>query len=159
MTSVLVWVGNVAAHEMISYLKDGEWQTSYCPSYIYSIYVAYWMPLPEKPKEWEMCVYESDKIMEHPDYDDAVDALAEGIREGTRLVIDCLGIRVNLAELESWGEYALLRRKMYGGFTSTRLYRLLFPHRHRRLYRAYIDAQLNVQQEFLVKVLDSSAEV
>jgi hypothetical protein len=88
--------------------------------------------------------------MERPDYTAAVDALAEGIREGTRRIIDCLGIRV---ELESWGEYERLRRKMYGGFTSTRLYRLLFPRRYKRLYRAYIDAQLEMQHEFLVKVL------
>jgi hypothetical protein len=91
--------------------------------------------------------------MTHPDYAAAVDALAEGIREGTRRIIDCLGIRVELAELESWGEYERLRRKMYGGFTSTRLYRLLFPRRYKRLYRAYIDAQLEMQHEFLVKVL------
>jgi hypothetical protein len=91
--------------------------------------------------------------MSHLDYAVAVDALAEGVREGTRRIIDCLGIRVELAELESWGEYERLRRKMYSGFTSTRLYRLLFPRRYRWLYRAYIDAQLEMQQEFLVKVL------
>jgi len=55
--------------------------------------------------------------------------------------------------MESWGEYERLRRKMYGGFTSTYLYRLLFPRRYKRLYRAYIDAQLAVQQEFINKVL------
>lgn len=96
--------------------------------------------------------------MEHPDYASAVDALAEGVREGTRRIIDCLGIRVNLADLESWGEYEHLRRKMHGGFTGTRLYRLLFPRRYRRLYRTYIDAQLRVQQEFLNKVLDLATE-
>ena len=58
-----------------------------------------------------------------------------------------------LAELESWGEYERLSRKMYGGPTSTRLYRLLFPRRYKQLYRAYIDAQLAIQQEFLEKVL------
>jgi hypothetical protein len=91
--------------------------------------------------------------MEHPDYATAVDALAEGIRNQTRLVIDCLGIRVNLAEMESWGEYERLRRKMHGGFTSTPLYRFLFPRRYRRFYRAYINAQLRIQQEFINKVL------
>lgn len=91
--------------------------------------------------------------MEHPDYDAAVDALAEGVRNQTRLIIDCLGIRVKLADLESWGEYELLRRKMHGGFTGTRLYRSLFPRRYRRLYQAYLDAQLRVQQEFLNEVL------
>ena len=91
--------------------------------------------------------------MEHPDYAAAIDALAEGVREGTRRIIDCLGIRVALAELESWGEYERLRRKMRGGFTGTRLYRLLFPRRYRRLWQAYIDAQLKVQQEFLDRVL------
>ena len=91
--------------------------------------------------------------MEHPDYATAVDALSEGVRESTRRIIDCLGIRTNLAELESWGEYERLRRKMRDGFTGTRLYRLLFPGRYKRLWRAYIDAQLEMQQEFLEKVL------
>jgi hypothetical protein len=94
-----------------------------------------------------------NNYIEYPDYAAAVDALAEGVREGTRRIIDCLGVRVRLAELESWGEYERLRRKMHGGFTSTRLYRFLFPRRYRQLYRAYIDAQLKMQQEFLIKVL------
>ena len=91
--------------------------------------------------------------MEHPDYAAIVDALLGAVREGTRRIIDCLGIHVNLAELKSWDEYERLRRKMRGGFTGTRLYRLLFPRRYRRLWRAYIDAHLRVQQEFLERVL------
>jgi hypothetical protein len=52
---VLVWVGNVVPHEMISFLKDGEWQTAYIPSPVRIIYVKYWMPLPEQPLGWEEC--------------------------------------------------------------------------------------------------------
>lgn len=96
--------------------------------------------------------------MDHPDYATVVDALAEGIRD-QRLIIDCLGIRVKLAELESWDEYERLRRKMYSGFTSTRLYKLLFHRHYKRLYQAYIDAQLEMQQELLGKVLAESGEI
>lgn len=56
MTRVLVWVGNVAPHEMIAYLQNGEWQRTYCPSLIREIYVNYWMPLPEEPEGWGECV-------------------------------------------------------------------------------------------------------
>jgi len=55
MVRVLVWVGNVVPHEMISYLKDGKWQTSYCPSLVREIYVDYWMPLPGPPEGWGKC--------------------------------------------------------------------------------------------------------
>ncbi|KPK86873.1 MAG: hypothetical protein AMJ81_00170 [Phycisphaerae bacterium SM23_33] len=91
--------------------------------------------------------------MEHLDYDAAVDALAEGIKKGTRVIIESLGIRIQLKSLPSWSEYAALKKKMYGGPTSTRLYRFLFPGRYRQFYRAYIDAQLKIQQELLAKVL------
>lgn len=56
MTRVLVWVGNVVPHEMISYVQDGEWRTSYCPPLISEIHVAFWMPLPGGPPEgWGEC--------------------------------------------------------------------------------------------------------
>lgn len=87
-----------------------------------------------------------------------INDLCEGTREGTRRIIDSLGIRIALAELESWNEYERLRRKIHTGFTSTWLYRFLFPHRYKRLYRAYIDARLEIQQEFLCKVLKRTAE-
>lgn len=55
MVRVLVWVGNVIPHEMISYLKDGEWQSTYIPSLIDEIHVTYWMRLPGVPEDWGKC--------------------------------------------------------------------------------------------------------
>jgi len=55
MLRVLVWAGNVAPHEMIAYLKDGEWQRSYIPSSVHEIYIEYWMPLPGMPEGWGEC--------------------------------------------------------------------------------------------------------
>lgn len=92
--------------------------------------------------------------MEHPDFDTVVDALAKSLRRSMNLVIDNLGIHVKLDELESWSEYVSLRDKMHTGFTSTWLYRFLFPGRYKRLYRAYLDVQLVIQQELLVAVID-----
>lgn len=55
MTRVLVWVGNVAPHEMISYLKDGKWRLSYIPSLVRVIHIEYWTPLPGTPEGWGEC--------------------------------------------------------------------------------------------------------
>lgn len=55
MTRVLVWTDNRMPHEGISYLKDGEWQTTYYSSLIQTINVSYWMPLPGPPEGWGEC--------------------------------------------------------------------------------------------------------
>ena len=89
----------------------------------------------------------------HLDYAVVVSALAKGIKQSTTLIIDQLGIKIEMSSLPSWDEYAALRHKMANGFTSTRMYRLLFPRRYRRLYLAYLDAQEKIQQELLDKVL------
>jgi len=88
----------------------------------------------------------------------AVDMLAEMIRnhqDEVELLIENLGITIRLADLQGWPEYAELREKMHSGFTSTRLYRLLFPKRHRRLWQSFIAAQLDLQQDFWTAVLEA----
>lgn len=94
-----------------------------------------------------------EDFISHPDYATVVTALAQGVKQSTELILDNLGIKTKLSSLPSWDEYVALRRKMENGFTSTRVYRFLFPGRHRRLWEAYIDAQERIQQELLTEVL------
>lgn len=94
-------------------------------------------------------------MSESPQFAEIVDTLAEHMRKSDDLIIDSLGITVNLADLQGWDEYAELREKMHGGFTSARLYRLLFPKRYKRLWQSFIAAQLDLQQDFLTAVLEA----
>jgi len=117
-------------------------------------------PLPFVESEWIDSIHERFfDYISNPLHAQLADVLAEIIRSNQSTYIwGNLGITISLADLPSWDNYAELRQKMYSGFTSTLLYRLLFPKRYKRLWQSFIAAQMDLQQDFLTAALEAGKE-
>lgn len=76
------------------------------------------------------------------------------------MILEMLGITIPLPSLPSWDEYQRLHQRLYGNDRRILLLKRTFtPRRYKRLWKRYIEVQLNLQQEFLDAALNESAEV
>ena len=82
----------------------------------------------------------------------AADALAEAIRNDNPL-FDNLGITIDISQLKTWDKYCDIRDKFHCHSIRRFFRRWLMPSRHRELGRQFIEAQVELQQEFMNTVM------